>query len=199
MSDLFGIPVPPQVHRWYKDNVEPWIGALIIAGFLQFGLNTALDIHWGAGLVLTAVLGPCLALLLVAWRRKLYVKYTWPMAGAMLLLTTSFAVVVFAAISTLIYQWDPTTYTAAIEINNGTFTNFYLWHTIDALPGLDLWDTYGAGVPPVRQHGLVAGTTLLCFRALVLSILITAVKDWFVRGPKVTPDRRQQASAPQLV
>jgi len=185
VSESFELPVPPRLKKWFEDNVNPWLGAVFLAGLLHWGVNAAMRLHWILGLILTLVLALVLMALLAGWRQQLYKKYSWPMAGALLLVTTVVALVVFSAISSLIYRLDVGAYSGLPTITNDGFFNFYFWHTVDALPGLDLWGVYGAPPPPIHQHGFLAGSTLLCFRAVVLTIILASLKDWFTRSRKV--------------
>ena len=75
-----------------------------------------------------------------------------------------------------------------------TFSGFYLWHVVDALPGLRVWDAFGVK-PPVQQQGIVAGSLLLVFRVGILTTLVTAMKAWLALNRQVAPGATAAPSA----
>jgi hypothetical protein len=167
--------------EWVDIHIGPWFGAVILFGGFRFLLQKAAAFHWSVGLSTTLVLTFILASLLWGWRKRLYMKYSPKHsrsdAGALLLTTLLLAIVVFAAVSLLINQVNPRSFTATAPISMGTLTDFYFWVTLDSLPGVRFSETFR--VPsPLEHHGPAASICLLTFRLLVLGTLLKALKDW---------------------
>ena len=97
-------------------------------------------------------------------------------AGALLLSTVLLAIAVFAALSILIHHFLPQSYTGA-SISMGKLTDYYLWLTLDALPGIRFSDTFHIA-RPLEHHGWASVACLLAFRLFVLGTLLKALKEW---------------------
>jgi hypothetical protein len=179
--------------EWVDKNVGPWIGALLLFALLRGLLQVAGKVHWIVGLGATLALAIVLALLLLGWRQKIYAKQQQSRNDVAVLLfsTLLMAVAVFAAVSMLIFRFQPGAYTGAPEISMSTFTDYYVWLTADALPGIRFSDTFGVK-RPLDHHGVIAAVCLLAFRGLVLSTLLKAFKDW------LTASARPVDTKPQL-
>ena len=169
-------------HRaWIDRYVGPWFGSLFLFGVLRFLLEKSNALHWAVGLAATLLLAALLGALLLGWRRKVYVQYSARHsrndAAALLLSTVLLAIAVFSAISMLIYQFRPDAYTGASAISMGTFTDYYAWLTLDALPGIRFSDTFHV-LRPLEHHGVGPAVCLLAFQLLVLGTLLAALKEW---------------------
>lgn len=166
---------------WVDKYIGPWFGAIFLFAILRVLLEKAANVHWAVGLVATLVFAALLTALLLGWRRRIYMKYSSEHsrndAGVLLLSTVLLAIVVFAAFSTLIYQFSPQSYSGRSVISMGTLTDYYGWVTLDAIPGIRFSDTFHVA-RPLEHHGLVAASCLLIFRLLVLGTLLKALKEW---------------------
>jgi len=189
MADSSSFETKLAQHRaWIERHVGPWFGAVLVFGLLRTVLEWTARLHWVVGLATTLVLAAFLAALLLGWRKKAYVQYSSKHsrndAGVLLLSTVLMAIAVFAAVSMLIYQFRPYSYTGASDISMTSFTDYYGWLTLDAIPGIRFSDTFHVS-RPLEHHGLTPAICLLAFRLLVLNTLLSALKEW-LRSPEPT-------------
>ena len=176
-------PLPPRVKVWIEEKLGPPVGAVLIFALLRLVLEWAAEAHWVVGLMATLVLTVPLVLLLKSVRQKLYSQYSHMVAGSLILVTALMAIAVFSSASALLYHWRPQSYSGKPVLAMGTFADYYFWHAVDAIPGLRLWDSFGA-TAALQQSGFMAGLLLLIFRAVVLATLMAAFAEWFASQRK---------------
>ena len=64
------------------------------------------------------------------------------------------------------------------------FTMYYIWTSVDVLPGLELSETLGLKLP-VEPEGTIAGLPVVTFRALLIFWILASLKMWWsARGRK---------------
>ena len=169
-----------QIEDWISSHIAPWIAPPLMLGGIVWVSVRASEVHWLIDLLVTGLFTIWCASLLIGWKRRMYVaQYPSSLLLTIWLCTAAMAIVVFAAVSSMLTTYQTTAFIYSTNPSRLDFVSFYFYHFIDALPGLRLWDTYSAPAPELRQHSFLAGTLLLVFRAVVLATLLSALKDWF--------------------
>jgi hypothetical protein len=102
--------------------------------------------------------------------------------------TVILAVEVFASLSAMLNAYQPGAFSGPSTPIRPDFVIFYLYHFVDSLPGLKLWDTFSVPAFPYRQQTFAAGVLLLIFRAVVLATILGAVKDWISSKRKLSTE-----------
>jgi len=174
------------------------VSPIVAPLFLYVGFRTLLiwatNVHWGLGLLLAGLLSALLSLLLLSLNARLYSQFAWRVVVSIFLTATLLAVAIFSAVSFIVYQRIPDSYTAGSEITVEKFTDFYLWILVDSLPGLKIWQTFNVS-PPMTYEGFVPALCVFVFRVFIVLRLIKAFGAWFKHetpAPQGAPEKFTQ-------
>lgn len=107
-------------------------------------------------------------------------QYPGPTLTALICVAMLTAVFAVTGISTILESKGVFTY--AIEAHHDKpmrelLFRLYMWNTIDLIPFVDIWKTYGI-VPPVRPTNFWAQTILLIFRTAIIGFAISVIVQW---------------------
>jgi hypothetical protein len=74
--------------------------------------------------------------------------------------------------------------------------SLYVWHAIDMIPLIDVWDIYGIE-PPLRLANFWAQSAILVFRSAVVGFAASVIAQWlnFYRDRPLRGDRVQSPKA----
>jgi hypothetical protein len=173
------------------ERVFDWLGSIafpfICFVVLRWLLEATARLHWLASVVVTAFAALLVLMLVVGLKRKAYRQFETRVIIGLFLMTALLAIIVFASASALVYAWDPRTYSGAI-ITVGKLSDFYGYMLLDAMPGVQLWDTFQVP-PPLSYHGFLPALLLLAFRLAVVVQLIASLKEWVSGAPSKGQER----------
>jgi hypothetical protein len=168
--------------------ITPWLGPPLLVVGIHIIAQSASNFHWSVELIVTLVYMVLGAVLLFGWKRRVWFgKQPNSTLFTIWLCTIFFMIESFASASSLLVFYQSSAYTGPNIPSRSALVDLYFYHFIDSIPGLKLWDTFSIPAGPYRQDTLLAGFLLLAFRAVVLAILIGALKDWLRSRGELRP------------
>ena len=95
------------------------------------------------------------------------------------------ATIAFTVISFALYRMQILQYTSNSTITLGRIVDYYLWYLVDAIPGLEFWDTVKVN-NPLEGIGFWPGFIVVIFRLSIAIPCIALVIDWWKTRQKKT-------------
>jgi hypothetical protein len=75
------------------------------------------------------------------------------------------------------------TYTKTNDIDYGRFMDFYMWHFVDIVPLVRVWQVLNIE-PPMTIDNFWGGLPVLMFDLFVILVIIKSLKEWFATRDK---------------
>jgi hypothetical protein len=190
----------------------------IVAGFAKKSMSAVSEFHWVAGVFLGAmwligVLILCFAIWYAMrpsaprWLSKYILirkksgddaglAEQFPAASLSALICVAMLTAVFAltGLSEVLASQGPLTY--AIDSSpdkpmTELLFRLYIWHTIDMIPLIDIWKTYGIK-PPIQPEDFWGQSIVLVFRTAIIGFAISVIVQW-VKFNRYMPGHNEDA------
>jgi hypothetical protein len=104
-----------------------------------------------------------------------------PITAMMLAGTTMLAVLVCAWSSYFLYMRDPAWSSAsaasASPLSPSRFIDYYMWLTLDFVPGVKVWETFHVA-EPITYSRMAAGLPVFAFRIIIAWRVLVAFNRW---------------------
>ncbi len=119
----------------------------------------------------------------------------FPVATLSALICAAMLVAIFAltAMSAILASQGVFTYTidaAHEKPMTELLFRLYMWHTIDMVPFVDVWETYDVA-PPIRPTNILAKTIVLVFRTAIIGFAISLIVQ-LVRNYRGTDEQKNR-------
>jgi hypothetical protein len=180
---------------------EQWLGAIMFPGILYIASRLALvwtsEQHWIIGAIASILLAGVVGLLLVGLNESFFRDSSTRVVVSLFLSMVLLAANVCSAWSYMLQSHGVASYTSAKQLHPGVFADFYLWHLIDMIPGLNVWETLGIQ-PPVSANNIAARVPLLVFRLCFVLPILGLIKKWYdtFKTKNTTPAETLSSKAP---
>lgn len=169
---------------WFGITVTLILAPPAILGIAWLLLFAAWSLHWIVAIVVLILLLVALLLMLIGLSGLKYWRDTPAIfVGSLLLSSITLAIAICVFISYSLEVSEPGLYSFSTENSStakstGAFIKLYLWHLVDMIPILDVWD-YIPVDKPVKPANVVAGIPLLLFRILMVLPILGAFTRWY--------------------
>lgn len=143
---------------------------------MDIGLDYRAALDFGRGGI--GARGACGGVLVLESKRNFFRSSPTRVVVSLFATLIPLAASICSAWSYILMSKGWVSYTAVNELHAGAFADFYMWHLIDVIPGLEIWKTLGVEAP-VKANDVAARIPILMCHICVALPVFAFIKKWY--------------------